>query len=78
MTAPKGLAPTAPQTCPVCGQAYTGKPALSREDNSTLICPDCGTRQALAAMGMGGAEQEAVIERIHNYEAHKARKEEQA
>ena len=33
--------------CPLCGRTYHGAPALSREDNKTLICPDCGTRQAL-------------------------------
>lgn len=53
--------------CPICGQEYTGAPALSREDNQTLICPDCGTRQALAAIGV--TDTEAVIERIHDYEA---------
>lgn len=63
-------------TCPICGQEYTGAPAISREDNKTLICPDCGTRQALAAIGVQDAEP--VIARIHEYEAHKARKEEQA
>ena len=31
--------------CPLCGRTYHGAPALSREDNETLICPDCGTRQ---------------------------------
>lgn len=30
--------------CPVCGCAYTQKPALSRKDNETLICPDCYPR----------------------------------
>mgnify|MGYP002135926898 CR=1 FL=1 len=29
--------------CPLCGRTYHGAPALSREDNKTLICPDCGT-----------------------------------
>ena len=29
--------------CPLCGRTYHGAPALSREDNETLICPDCGT-----------------------------------
>ena len=29
--------------CPLCGRVYHGAPALSREDNETLICPDCGT-----------------------------------
>ena len=27
--------------CPLCGRTYHGVPALSREDNKTLICPDC-------------------------------------
>ena len=77
MTACKGLAPVPAPTCPICGREYHGRPAVDRTDNQTLICPDCGTRQALAAIGMGGAEQEAVIAKIHDYEAHKARKEEQ-
>ena len=37
--------------CPKCGAGYTRTPALSREDNQTLICPDCGTREALASTG---------------------------
>ena len=37
--------------CPLCGETYTGVPALSREDNQTSICPDCGARQALIAAG---------------------------
>lgn len=35
--------------CPKCGCEYTGRPALSREDNETEICPDCGMREALNA-----------------------------
>lgn len=35
------------KTCPRCGAIYHGVPALSRQDNETLICPDCGTREAL-------------------------------
>ena len=31
--------------CPRCGQPYYEPPALSRLDNETLICPDCGTRE---------------------------------
>ena len=62
-------------TCPICGQEYTDEPALSR-DNQTLICPDCGTRESLEAMGLGKAEQDAVIARIHYFnEGKKARKE---
>ena len=30
--------------CPRCGKPYYEPPALSRLDNETLICPDCGTQ----------------------------------
>lgn len=40
--------------CPVCGRVYTEPPALSRRDNATDICPDCGMMEALAAMPGGG------------------------
>ena len=33
--------------CPICGRTYTEIPAISREDNTTEICPDCGTNQAI-------------------------------
>ena len=53
--------------CPRCGKAYHEPPALSREDNETLICPDCGTRQALQSIGVDSAEQEQIIETIHRH-----------
>ena len=53
--------------CPRCGKAYPGPPVLSREDNETLICPDCGTRQALQSIGVDTAEQEQIIETIHRH-----------
>ena len=34
--------------CPICGKQYFGYPALSRTDNKTLICPDCGVAEAIA------------------------------
>lgn len=34
--------------CPNCGAHYEGYPAISRKDNKTEICPDCGLREALA------------------------------
>ena len=37
------------QGCPSCNREYEGVPALSRIDNETLICPECGTAQALDA-----------------------------
>lgn len=36
--------------CPRCGKAYHEPPAISRKDNQTLICPDCGTREALESI----------------------------
>ena len=36
--------------CPVCGKSYSEPPALSRSDNKTEICPDCGMLEALQAM----------------------------
>ena len=51
--------------CPKCGQEYTGHPALSREDGETLICPDCGTREALDTLGISLEEQDRIIQAIH-------------
>lgn len=51
--------------CPLCGKTYGGVPSLSREDNETLICPDCGTRQALESIGVKPDEQEQILETIH-------------
>ena len=51
--------------CPRCGERYTAPPALSRTDGTTLICPDCGTREALESIGVGAAEQDQILETIH-------------
>ena len=51
--------------CPRCGKSYYERPALSRLDNETLICPDCGTREALESIGVGTEEQDSIIETIH-------------
>ena len=55
------------RTCPICGKEYTEHPALSRKDNSTLICPDCGTREALESMGVEVEEQEKILDTIHQH-----------
>ena len=47
-----------PKVCPLCGRTYTEVPALSRKDNTMLICPDCGTRESLEAIGISPEEQE--------------------
>ena len=51
--------------CPRCGQAYHEHSALSRLDNKTLICPDCGTREALDTLGVKPEEQERILAAIH-------------
>ena len=54
------------RTCPKCGRTYTTPPALSREDNETLICPDCGTREALKSMGISIDGQDKILGIIHD------------
>lgn len=51
--------------CPRCGKEYTGRPALSRADNQTPLCPDCGTREALESIGVDSTEQEKILDTIH-------------
>lgn len=65
------------RVCPLCRKEYDGVPALSRTDNETLICPECGTREAIDAalsvpeFSAGMTEQEKeeykenVIRKIH-------------
>lgn len=55
------------RVCPICGMPLTAHPAISRVDNRTEICSDCGTRQALAAAGMDGEDQEEIINSIHGF-----------
>lgn len=54
--------------CPKCGKTYFERPAISRMDNKTPICPDCGTREALESLGVGLEEQERILETIHRYQ----------
>lgn len=35
------------QICPKCGKVYNEYPALSRRDNKTEICPQCGVDEAI-------------------------------
>ncbi|MDO4301803.1 MAG: hypothetical protein Q4D26_10480 [Clostridia bacterium] len=38
------------RVCPTCGRIYNDAPAISRKDNKTEICPDCGTREAISSI----------------------------
>ena len=53
------------RVCPLCGREFNGVPALSRTDSETLICPDCGTRQALEGIGISEEEREEILAIIH-------------
>lgn len=53
------------RNCPKCGRAYHGYPALSRQDNRTEICSDCGIREALGtAVISPRAKKEILIQKI--------------
>lgn len=58
-----------PRTCPNCGAVYTAPSAISRTDNSVSICPDCGAREALEALGLPASEREEIIRIIHEHTA---------
>ena len=62
---------TETKVCPLCGRTYTGHPALSRKDNATSICPDCGTLEALEAAGIPKEKQKKVLEIIREKLAEK-------
>ena len=62
---------TETKVCPLCGRTYTDHPALSRKDNATPICPDCGTMEALEAAGIPKEKQEKVLEIIREKLAEK-------
>ena len=53
------------KVCPICQREYTGYPAISRVDNKTQICSDCGVREAMAYMGVDPGETERVLDVIH-------------
>ena len=39
--------------CPKCGRRFARLLALSREDNKTMICDECGTMEALENLPEG-------------------------
>lgn len=53
--------------CPRCGKVYHEPPAFSRKDNQTLICPDCGTREALESINVNKEGQEEILAIIHRH-----------
>ena len=51
--------------CPKGGKLFSERGAVSRVDNVTIICPDCGTREALESIGVYETEQEKILDTIH-------------
>lgn len=35
------------QICPICHKRYNTPPAISRKDNKTKICSECGLKEAI-------------------------------
>ena len=58
------------RTCPRCKKEYSEFPALSRADNKTDICSDCGVREAMA--DYFGISLGKVTEPVKEYEQGKA------
>lgn len=54
---------------PICGKTYKGRSAISRADNITAICPECGTREALESIGVSKEEQDKIIATIPKCES---------
>lgn len=44
------------QVCPKCGKLFSERGAVSRVDNVTIVCSDCGTREALESIGVDETE----------------------
>ena len=49
--------------CPKCGKETEWLRALSRVDNKTMICDECGTKEALDAAGLteGSSVRNAIL-----------------
>ena len=58
--------------CPICKQEYTERPALSRKDNKTLICPKCGTKEALEYLPISEETKEQILAAAYSKEEGKA------
>lgn len=63
----KDFSGIAEAVCPKCGKAYRAPSALSRVDNCTPICPECGIREALDSIGVQPEEAEKIITTIREH-----------
>lgn len=54
--------------CPKCGRPIVGHPAISRTDNKTEICSECGLNEAILAWQNNYAKQISYLQRRANHE----------
>ena len=54
--------------CPRCNKEIIGYPAISRVDNLTEICSDCGLDEALSVYGFSKFRRKLFIRRIKRYD----------
>lgn len=50
--------------CPICGNSIGKYPAISRKDNKTRICSNCGTNEALTAFNNYFKESKEALEKL--------------
>ena len=50
--------------CPKCGKEYTAPAAVSRIDNVTAICPECGVREALDTIEVLPKDQDKILDML--------------
>lgn len=48
--------------CPICNKDYKERPALSRADNKTEICPKCGMLEAVKSIPAQAMEEQQRAE----------------
>ena len=52
--------------CSFCKLPFSSPPALSRADNATLICPRCGTREALETLAFSQDKIDGILHAIYD------------
>ncbi len=57
--------------CPKCGNLYSEPPAISRADNETLICPECGTRESLDKLRISKDKQDKLLSMAAKFKENK-------
>ena len=54
--------------CPICKKEFNNPPALSRKDNKTKICSECGIVEAITIIEPDKKKAQEFINSILGYE----------